>query len=123
MKSRLVSLNGLDDQTYQWIRDSGNLLAEVTGAKRVLLFGSLARGGGNRDSDADFCFIVPNGTDLREVGMAAQLAFLHRCRCMDFFTLKNLTICQARPSWLVRSGAVASLFFLKILLNECPIQE
>ena len=89
MKSRLVSLNGLDDQTYQWIRDSGNLLAEVTGAKRVLLFGSLARGGGNRDSDADFCFIVPNGTDLREVGMAAQLAFLHRSRCMDFFYIEE----------------------------------
>lgn len=89
MKQTQESLSILDDATDQWIRDSGNRLAEVTGAKLVLLFGSLAYGVADADSDADFCCVVPNGTNLRKASRDAQMAFFRRRRPMDFYLIEE----------------------------------
>jgi Nucleotidyltransferase domain len=96
MKAALHQISGLDNETNQWIHDAGILLAQVTGAKIVLLFGSLARGQGHSDSDADFCCVLPNGTDLRKASRAAQFTFLKRNKPMDFYLIEEANYLSGR---------------------------
>lgn len=48
--------------------------AEASGAKRVILFGSRARGDAREDSDVDLLLVLPDGADWIQAGLAAYKA-------------------------------------------------
>jgi len=43
-------------------------LAKQQGVENIRVFGSVARGEANEDSDVDFLIHVPKGTDLMDIG-------------------------------------------------------
>ena len=49
-------------------------VAIASGAKRVILFGSRARGDARSDSDVDLLLVVDDGRDLTQAGLAAHRA-------------------------------------------------
>ncbi len=59
-------------------------VAEFTGAKKVIVFGSVARGDTNENSDLDLLLLLEDGADLWDAALKAQDAFCPRYFPMDF---------------------------------------
>jgi predicted nucleotidyltransferase len=59
----------------------------ASGAKLVLVFGSVARGEALPDSDLDLLLVLDDDTNLLEAGLKAQREFSPRKFPMDFVTL------------------------------------
>lgn len=53
------------------IRNMAAILAERLGPKRIILFGSQARGNARMDSDVDLLVIMENGTHRRKTAVKA----------------------------------------------------
>jgi predicted nucleotidyltransferase len=59
-------------------------VANFTGAKQVIVFGSVARGDTNENSDLDLLLLLEDGTNLWDAALKAQDAFCPRYFPMDF---------------------------------------
>jgi uncharacterized protein len=68
MTADALDLHNLD------LRDIAARAARASGAKRVILFGSRARGDARGDSDVDLLLVVSDDCDLMEAGLAAYRA-------------------------------------------------
>ena len=53
------------------LHDIAARAAAASGAKRVILFGSRARGDAREDSDVDLLLVLPDGADWMQAGLAA----------------------------------------------------
>ena len=56
------------------LHDIAARAAAASGAKRVILFGSRARGDAREDSDVDLLLVVADECDLTQAGLAAHRA-------------------------------------------------
>ena len=61
--------------------------AQACGAIKVILFGSVARGEANENSDLDLLLLMPDGTDLFKAGFDAQAPFIPRFFAMDLIPM------------------------------------
>ena len=68
--------------------------AEFTGAKKVILFGSVARGDTTPDSDLDLLLLLEDGSNLWDAAMKAQDAFCPRYFPMDFVPMTQTQYTQ-----------------------------
>ena len=59
-------------------------VAAFTGAKQVIVFGSVARGDTNENSNLDLLLLLEDGTNLWDAALKAQDAFCPRYFPMDF---------------------------------------
>ena len=79
---RLVNLSGLLNDRYKqyhlFMQLDFELIAykaaKASGAKRVILFGSHARGEATANSDVDLLLVFKDGTNLMQAGLAAYQA-------------------------------------------------
>jgi predicted nucleotidyltransferase len=68
------------------VRSAARRLAQATAAKRIVLFGSVARGEPDY-TDVDFCCVLPDQADLKHVLSKAQNEFKTRLTPLDFIAL------------------------------------
>ena len=68
MTNDALDLHSLD------LHDIAARAARASGAKRVILFGSRARGDAREDSDVDLLLVVADECDLTQAGLAAHRA-------------------------------------------------
>lgn len=61
--------------------------AEFTGAKKVIVFGSVARGEVSADSDLDLLLLLEDNANLWEAALKAQDAFCPRYFPMDLIPM------------------------------------
>ena len=61
----------MSETIRQKIKKMTALLAEKIGPKRIILFGSRARGNARGDSDIDFLLVMANGTHRRRTAVKA----------------------------------------------------
>jgi uncharacterized protein len=78
-------MDGLEPELY----GLAERLARATGAERVVLFGSRAKGEARPDSDIDLLYIVPDTADLRRVASLAQRALWPRQRPFDLVPMRK----------------------------------
>jgi predicted nucleotidyltransferase len=69
------------------LREIARRAGLVSGAKLVLVFGSVARGEALPGSDLDLLLVMEDETNLLEAGLKAQREFSPRRFPMDFVTL------------------------------------
>ena len=69
------------------LREIAEKAARSCGAVKVILFGSVARGNVNENSDLDLLLLVPDGTDLFKAGYDAQAPFIPRFFAMDLIPM------------------------------------
>ena len=65
-------------QDLPTLREIAEKAARSCGAVKVILFGSVARGNVNENSDLDLLLLVPDGADLFKAGYDAQAPFIPR---------------------------------------------
>lgn len=83
------------------LREIAKKVGEASGAKKVILFGSIARGDAKENSDLDLLLVIDDKDDWWEAGMKAQKAMTPRCFALDMLpmylsTYKNKSSLMAR---------------------------
>ncbi len=74
-------------QSQSALREIAQRAGVASGAKLVLVFGSVARGEALPDSDLDLLLVLDDHSNLLEAGLRAQREFSPRRFPMDFVTL------------------------------------
>jgi predicted nucleotidyltransferase len=69
------------------LRQIAARVADFTGAKKVILFGSVARGDTTDNSDLDLLLLLEDGENLWEAALKAQDAFCPRFFPMDMIPM------------------------------------
>lgn len=86
----------------QLIADATKIIVEKANPKRIVLFGSRARGEAHVDSDLDFLVILPDGTSSTEIRKAIDHALMSPYASYDLivYTESEYEL-KLREGWII----------------------